>query len=165
MPLCTRNGGVPPRFMWHKGARSCRRGQQTFSRFRLASPPSNSFRPAQAVPPMSPRRPATKAPENRRSVMVHLRMTAEEHATAKAVATRLGIPVSRLLRSRAEALPPSKTDLAVAAEFTRIGSNINQIAHVLNGGDHPELDSIMPILEQLHGELAELRHTLRGGGE
>ena len=88
-------------------------------------------------------------------------MTPDEHADALAVAGALGVSLSRLMRSRAEALPPPRVDLALAAEIQKIGVNVNQIAHQINAGNAPRLEVILPVLEILHGELSQLRSQLR----
>ena len=90
-----------------------------------------------------------------------VRFTDAEHADAVACATALGISLSRLCRSRAEALPPSQADLELASEIQRIGVNLNQIAHQINAGNAPGLEVILPVLEALNGELSELRGQLR----
>lgn len=90
-----------------------------------------------------------------------VRMTDDEHADAKACAQALGVSLSRLMRSRAEALPPSRVDLALASEITRIGSNMNQIARQLNAGNAPGLSEVIPVLDELHAALSELRGQLR----
>ncbi len=90
-----------------------------------------------------------------------VRFTDAEHADAVACAAALGISLSRLCRSRAEALPPPRADLELASEIQRIGVNVNQIAHQINAGNAPGLEVILPVLEALHGELSELRGQLR----
>jgi hypothetical protein len=90
-----------------------------------------------------------------------VRFTDAEHADAVACAAALGISLSRLCRSRAEALPPSRADLELASELRQIGINVNQIAHQINAGNAPGLEVILPVLEALHGGLSELRGQLR----
>ncbi len=97
----------------------------------------------------------------RHTRLVTVRMTPDEHADALSVAAALGVSVSRLMRSRAEALPPPRADLALASEIQKIGVNVNQIAHQINAGNAPGLEVILPVLEILHGELSELRSQLR----
>lgn len=101
-----------------------------------------------------------KAPTRTRTVIV--RMTVQEHADARTCARSLGVTMSRLMRSRSEVLPPPRADLELAAQFTRIGNNINQIAHAINAGGQPELAQVISALAQLQESLARLRGQLRG---
>jgi hypothetical protein len=107
-----------------------------------------------------PRLNAVKAPEDRHSKTVCVRLTADEHADALAVAAGLGISVSRLMRSRAEALPAPMADRKLALEFGKIGSNLNQIAHKINTGTQPDLATVAPVLEALRASLEEFAALL-----
>jgi len=107
------------------------------------------------------RPPQKKDPDMLHNHAVVVRMTGQEHADALAVAAEMGISVSRLMRSRAEALPPSRIDRDAAIGFDRIGVNLNQIAHRINSGTHPELAEILPILEELRSRLIESSFVLR----
>ena len=110
---------------------------------------------------VSTRRPATKAPEDRHSRTLSIRLTPAEHADAVVVAEALGISVARLMRSRAEALPPNRADKELATELVRIGVNINQIAHAINAGTQPQLAELVPVLDGLNASIEELRSQLR----
>lgn len=108
----------------------------------------------------------SRPPQKKDPALLHdhavvVRMTGAEHADAIAVSARLGISVSRLMRSRAEALPPSRLERDAAIAFDRIGVNLNQIAHRVNSGTHPELADIMPILDELRARLIDVSFDLR----
>lgn len=100
-----------------------------------------------------------KAPTRSRTVLV--RMTPQEHDDVRSFALSLGISVSRLLRSRPEALPPPRADLELAADFARIGNNLNQMTRAINCGTHPELALILADLAALQEYLARFRGLLR----
>lgn len=97
----------------------------------------------------------------RRTRIVPVRMTDAEHADAGACARALGISLSRLMRSRAEALPPARADLRTAAELARVGSNLNQLVHQIHLGFAPEVAELEPVLTELHVQVADLRRRLR----
>lgn len=99
-----------------------------------------------------------------RTHIVPVRMSDEEHAIASACASALGISLSRLMRSRAEALPPyppAKIDLDAARELTRIGNNLNQMARTLHSGFGTRASELEAILLELREEVAALRGELR----
>ncbi len=100
-----------------------------------------------------------KAPARTRTILV--RMTPQEHADVRSFALSLGISMSRLLRSRPEALPPPRADLALAADFARIGNNLNQMTRAVNSGTHPELVLILAELAALQEVLSQFRGLLR----
>lgn len=99
----------------------------------------------------------------RRTRIVPVRMTDAEHAEAAACACTLGISLSRLMRSRAEALPPlrASTDLAAAAALGRIGANLNQLVHLLHMQFNVQPSTLMVVLVELREEVTELRGRLR----
>lgn len=101
----------------------------------------------------------TDASKPRRHRIVAVRMSDAEHADACACAAALGISLARLMRSRAAAIPPSRTDLATARELTRIGNNLNQLVRQVHGGFRPHLE---PVLLELREQIAELAITLGG---
>lgn len=100
---------------------------------------------------------------SRRVRIVPVRMSDAEYADARACADALGISLSRLMRSRAEALPPmhSTTDLRTANELARIGSNLNQLVHLLHGRYGVRSLEITHVLTELRSELADIRWRLR----
>ena len=113
---------------------------------------------------MNPRRVApktTKAPEDRHSITVCVRLTPKEHADALAIAATLGISVSRLMRSRAESIPATRVERDLASNFDKIGINLNQIAHRINSGTNPELSEVLPVLEELRSKLIDTASDLR----
>ena len=91
----------------------------------------------QELRPWTPERVMTGAPKPHRHRIVAVRMSDAEHADASACAAALGISLARLLRSRAAAIPPSRTDLTTARELTRIGNNLNQLVRQVHGGFRP----------------------------
>jgi hypothetical protein len=99
----------------------------------------------------------------RRTRIVPVRMSDLERAIAQSCADALGISVSRLLRSRAEALPPLRaaTDLQAAAELGRIGSNLNQLVHLIHAGFAPQVAELSPLLIELRERVTDLRGRLR----
>ena len=106
----------------------------------------------------------SRSPEEKRALRTRtflIRMTPEEHTDALACAQTLGVSLARLMRSRAEALPPPRADLAVATELTRIGTNLNQIAHTLNSGFDANRDELKDLLLNLRNQVADLRGQFR----
>lgn len=99
----------------------------------------------------------------RRTRIVPVRMTDAEHAEAAACARTLGISLSRLMRSRAEALPPlrASTDLAAAAALGRIGSNLNQLVHLLHLQNDVPSSELIVVLFELRELVTDLRGRLR----
>lgn len=102
---------------------------------------------------------APKAPLRTRSFLV--RMTPDEHADALACAKATGVSLSRLMRSRAETLPPPRADLVVASELTRIGSNLNQMVRADHSGFGVRADELEALLLDVRDQVASLRGQLR----
>lgn len=101
-------------------------------------------------------------PENRTRI-VPVRMNPSEYADACACAEALGISLSRLMRSRAEALPPMRAviDLQTAAELGKVGSNINQLTRAMNSGFAPQIGDLEPLLLELRELLLNVSIGLR----
>ncbi len=104
-----------------------------------------------------------RSKDENRTRVVPVRMNQAEYEDASACAEAMGISLSRLMRSRAEALPPLRAavDLRVAGELARIGSNINQVARAVHSGAAPRVDRLEPLLKELHELLLQVSTELR----
>lgn len=101
---------------------------------------------------------------------VRARVTAAEYEAIQARARNAGLSTGAYLRAcalgdegpRARRTPPIHGDaLAQAiAALNRVGNNINQIAHHLNAGEHPDRVRIAASGEQLDACLAAISKAL-----
>ena len=114
---------------------------------------------------------ARQTEDNRRTVPLAVRFTEAERNTLTHAAHVAGVTVSDVLRSAAlrQPMPPArprranrpsvkdadKLALALSA-VGRIGSNVNQLARVANGGGWPEAEE----LHQAVSDIRWMRNTL-----
>ena len=116
-----------------------------------------------------PPNPLTGAPmAERRSVRVHLRVSAAERAAWDAKAAAAGVPLSDLLR---KAMARTRTWTAPAADIerernvqvARIGNNLNQLARWAN--THTSAVEAVAVIANLVAFERSLRAVARFGGE
>lgn len=94
---------------------------------------------------------------------LEIRLHADEKKELKQKADRLGISVSDYIRVLAYKRKfVTRTDLAMYIQLSKIGSNINQIAHALNANPQRCLsESDMAILEEVKKLIAETKEKIR----
>jgi hypothetical protein len=113
------------------------------------------------------RRKVEEAEQERRTRMIGVHVTPSEYSQAEAAAKAAGLLLSeygrqRILNSNAEVNPRDKRDLirTVLVEYTRIGTNINQIAFLANRDQRleteQELRKHLDQLSVIHEKIMEL---------
>ena len=109
---------------------------------------------------------ASGSEQRQRQEALRIRLTPAEHATIEAAADRAGLSLAGYARSvllaaeppRQSRRPPAnKAELAVIlGQLGKIGSNVNQIARVLNSGgdlDPPELATALAEIDAMHAAI------------
>nr|WP_010890038.1 plasmid mobilization relaxosome protein MobC [Acidithiobacillus ferrooxidans]CAA65682.1 unnamed protein product [Acidithiobacillus ferrooxidans] len=109
---------------------------------------------------------ASGSETRQRQAALRIRLTAAEHATITAASERAGLSLAGYARSQLLSAPPvrqarrppvERAELArLLAELGKIGSNVNQIAHALNGGG----DAVPSDLASVQADIAAIRAAI-----
>jgi hypothetical protein len=101
-----------------------------------------------------------------RQKALRIRLTEAEHATIEAACERAGLSLAGYARSQLLSAPPvrqarrppvERAELArLLGELGKIGSNMNQIARVLNGGG----DGVLGDFTAVQTDIAEIRAVI-----
>jgi len=95
-----------------------------------------------------------KAPHEKATEQVNIRLSPADLARVQARAARAGMTVSDFVRNAALNKPVTVTetsapDAMIRHELRRIGSNLNQVAHVMNAGGVSSPDRIEALIAKL----------------
>ena len=116
-----------------------------------------------------PRRFRSGTDQRRRTAVIAFRCTPEEKHTIQSFADRANVGEAAycravLLRRKIPTAPMSKTSRAdlsgAVAQLGKVGSNVNQIARALNGGDAVLDDDIAATMEAIRETVTALLKAL-----